>query len=97
MFCDKKEMDAIERVHYRTLKVVYNNYNLSYADLLAIDGKLSIHQKHLHYLAVEIYKSVNNLNPEFMWCFFKGRNHQYKLRSGPSLVIPQVNSSQIWN
>ena len=34
---------------------------------IILNRDISIHQKHLHFLAMEVYKSVNNLNPQFMW------------------------------
>ena len=50
--------------------MVYNTYEKSYDELLISNRDISIHQKHLHFLATEIYKSVNNLNPQFMWNYF---------------------------
>ena len=35
----------------------------TYDDLLALDNKLKTHQRHLQFLAIEIYRSKNNLNP----------------------------------
>ena len=37
----------------------------TYDELLALDNKLKIHQGHLQFLAIEIYKSKNTLNPSF--------------------------------
>ena len=48
---------------YKTLQVVYNNYMATYDELLALDNKLKTHQRHLQFLAIEIYKSKNTLNP----------------------------------
>ena len=45
-----------------TLQVVYNNYMAAYDDFLALDNKLKTHQRHLHFLAIEIYKYKNTLN-----------------------------------
>ena len=39
----------------------------TYDDLLALENKLKTHQRHLQFLAIEIYKSKNKLNPSFMW------------------------------
>ena len=38
----------------------------TYDDLLALENKLKTHQRHLQFLAIEIYKSKNKLNPNFM-------------------------------
>ena len=48
---------------YKTLQVVYNNYMGKYDDVLALDNKLKTHQRYLQFLAIEIYKSKNALNP----------------------------------
>ena len=37
-----------------------------YNDLLALDNKLKTRQRHLQFLAIEIYKSTNTLNPIFL-------------------------------
>ena len=42
---------------------MYNNYMAKYDDLLALDNKLKTRQRHLQFLAIEIYKSKNTLNP----------------------------------
>ena len=44
-------------------RVVISNYMATYDDVLALDNKLKTHQRHLQFLAIEIYKSKNNLNP----------------------------------
>ena len=38
----------------------------TYDDLLALDNKLKTHQRHLQFLAIEIYKFKNKFNPSFM-------------------------------
>ena len=63
-----KNRYAKERYNrYKTLQVVYNNYMATYDELVALDNKLKTHQRHLQFLATEIYKSKNKLNPIFMW------------------------------
>ena len=42
---------------------MYNNYMATYDDLLALDDKLKTRQRHLQFLAIEIYKSKNTLKP----------------------------------
>ena len=67
MFCSKTNMQRVEKVQYKSLQVVYNNYMATYDELLALDNKLKIHQRHLQLLTIEMYKSKNKLNPSFMW------------------------------
>ena len=39
----------------------------TYDELLSLKNKLKTRQRHLQFLAIEIYKSENKLNPSFMW------------------------------
>ena len=69
MFTGKLSIAKICKIHFRTLQIVYNNYDKSYHDLLNFSNDVSIHQRHLRFLAIEVYKSLTNINPEFMWEF----------------------------
>ena len=50
-------MQRVEKVQYKTLQAVFNNYMTTYDELLVLDNKLKIHQRHLQFLTIEIYKS----------------------------------------
>ena len=89
VFCLKVYMQKVYN-KYKTTQVVYNNYVATYDELLALDNKLKTHQKHLHFLAIEIYKSKNQPNPSFMWKTYKEKNIPYLRRRGTSLSIPNV-------
>ena len=70
MFCRKNMYSKIEKIHHRTLKVVYG-IDDSYSNLLLSGNSVSIHQRHLRFLVTEIFKSISQINPEFMWLFFR--------------------------
>ena len=69
MFAGKSSIAKICKIRFQTLKMVYNNYDKSYHDLLSFSNDVSIHQWHLQFLAIEVYKSLMNINPEFMGNF----------------------------
>ena len=54
---------------------------------------MSIHQKHLHALATEIYKSLADLNPDFMKPYFKIKEMPDNLRNGYALRLRSTNST----
>ena len=66
------------------------DYNSSYGERLASHNDISVHQKHL---ATEVYKSLVNLNPEFMWPFFKNKSIPDNLRNGNICILPPARSS----
>ena len=65
-----------------------------YDEVLALDNKLKIHQRHLQFLGIEIYKFKSKLNPSFMWKTYKEKNIPYSLRRGISLLIPNANTQK---
>ena len=70
MFTGKSSIAKICKIHFRKLQVVYSNYDKSYHDLLNFSNDFSTYQRHLRLLAIEVYISLMNINPEFMGEFF---------------------------
>ena len=93
MFCKKKEYSLIEKVHKRSLRLLHLDFSLSYSELLSLENTKSIHHKHLVFLLVETYKSINKLNPEIMWDSFKIKEVTYSLRNSSLLKLPNTNTS----
>ena len=52
MFTNKTSMLKVNKIHRRTIRVVYNDYNSTYEELLTSHNDISIHLKHL---AIEDY------------------------------------------
>ena len=92
MFAGKSSIAKICKIYFRTLQVAYNNYDKSLHDLLSFSNDVSIHQKHLRFLAIEVYKSLMNMNPEFMLKFFSKNPVQYNLRRGDIVYLPPARS-----
>ena len=95
MFAGKTLINKICKIHHRTLQVVYNEYNKSYQELLQLNNIVSIHQRHLQYLALEVFKSLMHLNPEFMWSYFNEKPITYDLRKGTKVFLPPVKSFRL--
>ena len=69
MFCRKTLYSKIEKIHHKTLKVIYES-NDTYENLLLRSNTVSVHQRHIRFLMIEIYKSISQFKPQFMWSFF---------------------------
>ena len=93
VFANTCSIDKISKIHKRTLQIVYV-YDESYQNLLNRGDDISIHQKHLRYLAIEVYKSLTKLNPGFMWNFFERNHIPYNLRRGDLLLLPPAKSTR---
>ena len=53
MFYRKKDCLEIEKIQYKTIKIIYNSRE-SYDELFTRSNEVSIHQKHLRALAIGI-------------------------------------------
>ena len=48
----------------RSLRIVYNDDTSSFDELLRKDNSVSIHNRNIQKLAIEMYKAKNNLSPQ---------------------------------
>ena len=78
--------NRINKIHEKALKLVYKDKtNLSLDDLLKKDKSVSIHQRNLQTLAIEIYKGRNDLGPEIIKDIFIFVQKPYNLRNDSTL------------
>ena len=94
IFCRETLYSKIEKFHHRTLKVVYG-IDDSYKNLLLSSNSVSIHQRHLQFLVTDLFKSLSQINPEFIWLFFKPKKLFYNLRKVFVLDLPRTQSPTI--
>ena len=80
-------------VHKRALRILHNDYNSSFEELLERSKEIPIHVKNLQFLLIEVYKSLNCQNPMFMWDMFKRRETTYDLRVKDLLQLPSTNTT----
>ena len=64
--CSKSSQNKIEGIQYRSLKLTANNYHSDYKFLLNETRNSTMEIKGLYTPALEIFKTLNNLNPNFM-------------------------------
>ena len=91
MFCRKNQYLKIQKIHHKALKVVFNSDD-GYDELLQMSNEITIHQKHLHALICEVFKSLNNTNSEFTWSYFTFENITYNIRNEPLLKLPDAKA-----
>ena len=73
MFSYASSLKKIENLQKRALRFLYNNYQLSYEELLDKANSSTMNVKIFRFLWVEIYKTINNLNPSFIKQIFELR------------------------
>ena len=66
MFHTKQLNNRINSLHEKALRVLYQDWNLSFSELLNLDKSVSIHYKKVEYLLTEIHKVKMGLSPPIM-------------------------------
>ena len=61
MFHIRQIIDKINKLHYRALRIVYNNTVTSFENLLIKDKLSTIHYQNIQSLAIEKDKAIYNL------------------------------------
>ena len=93
--CHSRSLNnKINRIQERALRIVYRDYKPSFKELQK-DKSNTIHQKKLHYFAIEIDKVKMSISPKIMIEIFRfSKNFVYSLRSGIKLEKPSINTVQ---
>ena len=71
-----KSLNKIESLQKRVLRFLYSDYSLTYKDFLEKVQKVKMSVNRLRNLCVEIHKTINKLNPEFMENIFKVKENK---------------------
>ena len=66
MFHSRTLNNRINKIHERALRIVYNDDYSSFNDLLKKDGSITIHERNIQVLAIEVFKVINGLSPKIM-------------------------------
>ena len=70
MFHSRKMNNRINKIHERSLRIVFNDNTSSFRDLLVKDNSVTIHERNIQNLAIELYKIVNGFSPDIMSIVF---------------------------
>ena len=66
MFHSRTLNNKINSAHERALRIIYNDRESSFKELLRKDNPVSIHHRNLQVLEKEIFKIKNNMTPEIL-------------------------------
>ena len=63
MFHSRGLNNHINKIHEKALRLVYRDNKSTFSELLDKDNSVPIHTRNLRALAIEVYKSINDLSP----------------------------------
>jgi len=90
MFHSRKSNSKINKLHERALRIVYNDYQSTFDELLEKDGSFTIHHQNIHRLMIEIFSIKHELTESPLKQLLSLNNrHSY---SNADFTIPSVNT-----
>ena len=72
--------NALNNIHERALRLIYNDYEKSFNSILTESNLKTIHEKNLEFLAIKICKFQNGLTTPIMNDILFSRQSSYNLR-----------------
>ena len=92
MFHNRTLNNKINRLHERALRLVYKNDKLCFKELLQLDNSVTVHQRNLQRLAIEMYKVKNKTAPLPFQEIFEDQKYSREIRGGRSWEVPKVRT-----
>ena len=94
-FCSKSNTEKLEKINYRALKFVFQDFSSSYEELILKAGTTTLHLSRLRTLAIETFKIAFVLSPTYLKEFvcFKDAS-SYNFRYTNLLEIPRTKSTR---
>ena len=92
MFCGKTSSREINRIQKRALRILFNDYEASFEELLQRNNEHTVHTKNLHKLMTEVFKSLNCQNPVLILDLFIRKEVTYGLRVKDLLQLPTART-----
>jgi len=92
LICGETNLSKLAKLQYRALKFVYNDFTSDYEQLLLKGNHVSMSVHLMHTVAVEVYKCMYNIAPEYIQALFERHNHCYGTRNESKIVQKRFNT-----
>lgn len=86
-FCGAVNCAKLERIQFRALKFVFNDFRSSYSELLDRAGLPTLELSRKRSILVEVFKALHKISPPFMWDLFSYKKVPYNLRGANHQVF----------
>ncbi len=90
---NKTDLDRLEKVHERAVRLIFNDKMSTYIDLLRRVGVPSVLTRWQWVLATEVYKALHGLSPLYIQSLFNEKKLPYNLRASKTIIQPKCNTT----
>jgi len=96
MFTSRGNLDKLDKLHKRALRLTYNNYTSPYDELLHDTNTLCVYKRCLKTLATDMYKTKHKWTPSYIIDLFLERDisTSYGLRDTNKFILPRYNGKK---
>ena len=96
MFFWRKANNLINRIHERSIQIVSGDNESNFENLLEKNKEITIHQRNLQVLLIEVFKIINGYAPPIIDNFFIFRENIHNLRNFQIILNENTKNSKIW-
>ena len=93
-FCSQTNNDKLEKLNYRALRFIFQDYESSYEMLLQKMGSTSLHLGRLKQIAKETFKIIHGQSPTYLKDFINIKKCSYSFRYSNLLELPRTNTAK---
>jgi hypothetical protein len=93
-FCSKTNCKKLEKLNMRALRFVYKDFTSSYEDLLRKHGHSSLGLQRLRFIAIETFKILNDMAPDYLNELVEVKTSQYDTRKQKTVHVPRVKTAR---
>ena len=92
-FSTAKQLQKIEKIQGRVLRFLHDDYVSDHLTLLKASSSVSMEIRCMRYLCIEIYETLDSLNPGYMKDIFQIQQSTYSTRRPYNIKVPRVNQT----
>ena len=93
-FCSKTSSAKMEKLQYRALQLVFNDFDSSYETLLERVNMPTLHISRIRLIAVETFKILHKMSPVYLQDLLSYKNSIYSFRYVNLVDVPRVRTTK---
>ena len=93
-FCYKRSSDKLEKLQFRALRLVFNDFSSSYETLLEKVNMPSLHKSRIRLIAMETFKILHKLTPAYLHDLVTYIESRYSFRYDNLADLPRVRTAR---
>ena len=94
-FCSKASTDKLEKLQFRAVRLVFNDFTSSYDDDLLTKANMpTLHISRIRTMALEAFKILYKMSPKYLHDLISFKNTNYSFRYENLVDVPSVRTSR---